>query len=57
MKTHIEQNKPHKKRMGIAQVITVSLSLIKSDVTIVYIRKNSNPLGRNSNIQTGCDCT
>ena len=43
--------------MSIAQIITVSLSLIKSGVTVVYIRKNSNPLGRNSNLPTGCDCT
>ena len=41
MKIHIEQNKPHKKHMSIALIITVSLSLIKSGVTIVYIRKNS----------------
>ena len=37
MKIHIEQNKPHRKQMSIAQIITVSLSLIKSSVTIVYI--------------------
>ena len=43
--------------MSIAQVITVSLSLIKYGVTIVYIRNNLNPLGRDSNIPTGCDCT
>ena len=48
MKIHTEQIKPHGKWMGIAQIITVSLSLIKSGVTIVYIRKNSNRLGNNS---------
>ena len=37
MKIHTEQNKPHRKRMSVAQVITVSLSLIKYGVTIVYI--------------------
>ena len=57
MEIHIEQNKPHKKQISIAQVITVSLSLIKSGVAIVYIRKNSNPLGKNSNTPTGCECT
>ena len=57
MKIHTEQNKPHRKHMSIAQVITMSLSLIKSDVTIVYIRKNSNPLGMNSNLAIGCDRT
>ena len=39
MKIHIEQIKPHRKWMSIAQIITVSLSLIKSGVTIVYIEK------------------
>ena len=48
MKIQTKQNKPHRKQMSVSQVITVSLSLIKSSVTIVYIRKNSNPLGRNS---------
>ena len=57
MKIHIEKDKPHRKQMSIAQIITISLSLIKSNVAIVYIRKNLNPLGRNSNLPTGCDCT
>ena len=57
MKIHTEKNKPHRKRMSIAQVLIVSLSLIKSDVTIVYIMKNSNALGSNSNIPTGFECT
>ena len=57
MNIHTEQNKPHRKKMIIARVITISLSLIKSGVTIVYIRMNLNPLGRNSNIPTGCDYT
>ena len=64
MKIHTEQIKAHRKHMSIAQIITISLSLIKSGVTIVYIRKNSNPLGnhsnplgKNSNLPTGCDCT
>ena len=39
MKIHTEKNKPHRKWMSIAQVIIVSLSLIKSGVTIVYIGK------------------
>ena len=37
MKIHTEQNKSHMKQMSIAQIIIVSLSLIKSGVTIVYI--------------------
>ena len=57
MKIQTEQNKPHRKQMSIAQVITVSLSLIKYGVTIVYIRKNLNPLGKNSDLPTGNDCT
>ena len=39
MEIHTEKNKPHKKQMSIAQVITVSLSLIKFGVTIVYIKE------------------
>ena len=39
MNIHIEQIKPHKQQMSISQIITVSLSLIKSGVTIVYIGK------------------
>ena len=39
MKIHTEQNKPHRKWMSIAHIIIVSLTLIKSGVTIVYIRK------------------
>ena len=37
MNIQTEQDKPHKKHMSVAQVITISLSLIKSGVTIVYI--------------------
>ena len=37
MKIHTDKTKPHRKWISIAQVITVSLSLIKSSVTIVYI--------------------
>ena len=57
MKIHTEQIKPHKKLMSIAQVITISLAFIKSCVTIVYIRKNLNPLEKNLNLPTGCDYT
>ena len=39
MKIHTKQNKPHRKHMSIAQIITVSLSLIKSGVTIVYMKE------------------
>ena len=39
MKIHTEKIKPRKKHMSISQVIIVSLSLIKSGVTIVYIGK------------------
>ena len=39
MKIHTEQNKPHRKWMSIDQIITLSLSLIKSGVTIVYIKE------------------
>ena len=39
MKIHTEQIKTHRKQMSIAQVITVSFTIIESSVTIVYIRK------------------
>ena len=39
MKIKTEQNKPHRKHTSIAQEFTVSFTLIKSDVTIVYIGK------------------
>ena len=39
MKIHTKQRKPHRKQMSIDQVIAVSLSLIKSGVTIVYVGK------------------
>ena len=42
--------------MSIAHVITVSFPLVKSGITIVYIRKNSNPLGKNLNLPTIYDC-
>ena len=57
MKIHTEKIRPHRKHMSIGQIYTVSLSLIKYGVTLVYIRKNSNPLGKKSNLPTGCDCT
>ena len=37
MKIQTEQNKPHKKRTSIAQEFIVSLTIIISGVTIVYI--------------------
>ena len=39
MKIQTEQNKPHKKRMSIAQEFTISFTIIKSGVTIAYIGK------------------
>ena len=39
MKIQNEQNKPHKKLTSIAQEFTVSFTIIKSGVTIVYIGK------------------
>ena len=39
MKIQIEQNKPHRKQTSIAQEFTVSFTIIKSGVTIVYIGK------------------
>ena len=39
MKIQTEQNKPYRKHMSIAQEFTVSFTIIKSSVTIVYIGK------------------
>ena len=39
MKIQTEQNKPHRKQTSIAQEFTVSFTIIKSSVTIVYIGK------------------
>ena len=39
MNIQTEQKKPHRKWMSVAQVISVSLALIKSGVTIVYIKE------------------
>ena len=56
MKTQTEQNKPHRKPTSIAQEFTISFTIIISGVTIVYIGKNSNALGSNSNPPSGYDC-
>ena len=39
MNIQTEQNKPHKKHMSIAHEFTVSFTIIKFSVTIVYIGK------------------
>ena len=49
MNIQIEQNKSHRKHTSIAQEFTVSFTIIISHVTIVYIGKNSNAWGMNSN--------
>ena len=56
MKIQTEQNKPHKKQRSIAQEFTTSLTIIISDVTIVYIGNNSNAWGMNSNLPSGYHC-
>ena len=57
MKIQNEQNKPHKKRMSIAQGFTVSFTIIKSSVTIVYIGKEFECMTCNSNLSTWYDCS
>ena len=57
MKIQTEQNKPHRNWTSIAQEFTVLFTLIISDVTIVYIGKNSNAWGMNSNFPSGYDCS
>ena len=39
MKIQTEQKKPHREQTSIAQEFTVSFTIIKSGVTIVYIGK------------------
>ena len=56
MKIQTKQNKPHRKRTNIAQEFTVSFIIIISGVTIVYIGKNSNVWGSNSNLPSGYAC-
>ena len=55
MKIQTELNKPHRNQTSIAQEFTVSFKIIISGVTIVYIRKNSNAWGMNSNLPSGYD--
>ena len=50
MKIQTEQNKPHNNHTSIAQEFIVSFRIIISSVTIVYIGKNLNAWGMNSNI-------
>ena len=56
MKTQTEKNKPQRNQTSIAQEFTVSFTIIISGVTIVYIGKNSNAWGMNSNLPSGYDC-
>ena len=53
MKIQTEQNKPHSKQTIIAQEFTVSFTIIKSGVTIVYIGKKFECITCNSNLSTG----
>ena len=39
MKIKTEQNKPHEKRISIAQEFTISFTIIKFGITILYIGK------------------
>ena len=56
MKIQTKLSKPHRKWTSIAQEFTVSFTIIISGVTIIYIGKNSNVLGRNSHLPSGYDC-
>ena len=55
MNIQTEQNKPHRNQTSIAQEFTVSFTIIISSVTIVYIGKNLNAWGMNSNLPNGYD--
>ena len=45
IKIQIEQNKPHRKHISIAQEFTISFTIIISGVTIVYIGKYFECMG------------
>ena len=45
MKIQTEQKKPHREQTSIAQEFTVSFTIIKSGVTIVYIIKEFECIG------------
>ena len=53
--TNWKKNKPHRKHTSIAMEFTISFTIIISGVTIVYIGKNTNSWGMNSNLQSGYD--
>ena len=57
MKIQIDQNKPHRKQTSIAKEFTVSFTIIKSDVTIVYIGKEFKCMTCNSNLFTRSNCS
>ena len=56
MKIQTKQNKPHRYRTSIAKEFTVSFTILISGVTIVYIGKNLNAWGMNSNPPSGYNC-
>ena len=57
MKIQNEQNKPQNKQTSIAQEFTVSFTIIKSSVTIVYIGKEFKCVTCNSNLSTIYKCS
>ena len=57
MNIQIEQNKPHRKHTSIAQEFTVSFTIIKSGVTIVYIGNEFECMTCNLNLSTGSNCS
>ena len=57
MKIQTEQNKPHMKQTSIPQEFTISFTIIIFGVTIVYIGKNSNTSGMDSNFPSGYECS
>ena len=56
MKIQTEQNKPHRKRMSVAQKFIVSFTIIKYGFTIVYMGKEFECIRFNSNLSTISDC-
>ena len=57
MKIQTKENKPHMNQTSIAQEFTISFTIIKSGVTIVYIGKEFECMTCNSNLSTGYDCS
>ena len=56
MNIQTKQKKPYRKQLSIAQEFTISFTIIKFGVTIVYIGKELECMACNSILSTRSDC-